>query len=542
MKTNTIIRNTLVLMLIVALFCSTAISASAYMGITTADGKTQFGASYYDNFDASKPYMNWIDVDYETKVVLRTDPSDLDAAVAFAQTLGTSIPVEVYANSRITWNNGVLGCDPLGTGLYKTFPAVLTPVVNGSTTTTVTGTLIEFDDVYKTDWYYDAVLWGANAGVANGTGNGKFSPNQTCTHAQILTFIYRYLGNPAPSVSSMPYANVKASDYFYDAVLWAYGKGVVNGKTFNPDALCTRADTVLYLYRTAVSNPSTSPVDTGFTDVDKNAAYAQAVLWASGNGIVNGTGNGKFSPNDTCTRGTIITILHRYAGTPAPSAGSTTSTVNYKYAPDVPDNYKYADAINYCIENRLFKLDSNDNFNPESTPDAYELSKLFTRINGWRYADADYSWSGDLTVNDWRDWGTNKRYQACIGASYDFGYSASDPEPYWFKDIAAYYGNAWAQYVPAGHAWIDSGDVAVKTFVPTFSDFMAGASYGKGLNGQQLRDALTIDFNSGNAITLGEVCQVLYDYSNAYVAIKGGTPLSFGWAVTNREPLYLYAK
>ena len=93
MKTNTIIRNILVLMLIVSLVCSTAISASAYAGNPKSDGKTNFGSSYFDGFDAAQPYKNWIDVEYETKVTLNPVAADIDAAIAFAQTLGTSIPV-----------------------------------------------------------------------------------------------------------------------------------------------------------------------------------------------------------------------------------------------------------------------------------------------------------------------------------------------------------------------------------------------------------------------------------------------------------------
>lgn len=546
-----IIRNIICIALIVALFCSTAISASAYSGNPDSAGKVAFGCSYYDSFDATKPYKNWIDVEYETKVGLIAVQNELDAAIAFAQTLGTSIPVEIIVSSKVAWNNGVVGCDAIGTAAYKAVPAALTAPVNGSTTTTSTATLIEFDDVYKTDWYYDAVLWGANAGIAAGTGNNKFSPDLTCTHAQILTFIYRYLGSPAPSVSSMPYGNVKSSDYFYNAVLWAYGKGVVNGKTFNPDALCTRADTVTYLYRTAVSNPSTSPADTGFTDVDRNAAYAQAVLWASSNGIVNGTGNGKFSPDDTCTRGTIITILHRYAGNPAPSAGSTTNTVGYKYAPDVPDSYKYAEAINYCIENRLFKLNADGSFNPESTPGAYELSKLFTRIIGWRFADSDFSWTNetpadadpDLVNRAWRDWNSTQRYQTRTESAYDFKCSPSDPEPYWFKDVAAYEGDIWANYTRTTREWVESGEVTVTVFLNAFNFFQGRAAKGYGLDVNQMRAAISIASDDTRPITLGEVCQVLYEYSNAVTASNiGMTPLSYGWSIAGRQPLHLSVK
>jgi hypothetical protein len=164
-----------------------------------------------------------------------------------------------------------------------------------------------FSDVPSSHYAYAAVTWAIDKGITNGTGAGKFSPNSTCTNGQILTFLYRANGSPLASGSS--FSDVSASDYFYAPAYWAKSHSLVSGSKLNPSAPCTRAQVVTYLWKLAGS-PAVSG-GTSFSDVAANADYAQAVRWAVQNGVTDGTGDGKFSPNSTCTRAQIVTFLYR---------------------------------------------------------------------------------------------------------------------------------------------------------------------------------------------------------------------------------------
>lgn len=167
-----------------------------------------------------------------------------------------------------------------------------------------------FTDVYESDYYYDAVLWAVANGVTNGTSATTFSPNAPVTRAQMVTFLWRAYGSPR-ATGSNPFADVSADAWYYDAVLWAVANGVTNGTsatTFSPDAPVTRSQAVTFQWRAAGS-----PVVTGdsFDDVAADAYYAGAVTWAVANGITNGTGGNKFSPEVTVTRAQAVTFLWR---------------------------------------------------------------------------------------------------------------------------------------------------------------------------------------------------------------------------------------
>ena len=172
-----------------------------------------------------------------------------------------------------------------------------------------------YGDVSKDSYYYDAVKWAAETGVTTGVGDGLFAPEWVCTRGQIVTFLWRASGSPAPKATELPFTDVAADAYYAQAVLWAVEKGITNGTsetTFSPDQTCTRAHAVAFLYRM-----SGSPAAAGstFSDVAADAYYAQAVLWAVEKGITNGTSGTTFSPDDTCTRGQIVTFLYRLAQT-----------------------------------------------------------------------------------------------------------------------------------------------------------------------------------------------------------------------------------
>lgn len=167
---------------------------------------------------------------------------------------------------------------------------------------------LAFTDVPANVWYTEPVAWAVSKGITNGTSATTFSPNDTCTRAQIITFLWRAVGSPKATAAN-PFTDVKKTDYFYDAAIWAYGKGMVSGTAFAPKTPCTREATVVYLWKNAGS--PTVKVDSTFTDVPATADYAQAVAWAVSNGITNGTSATTFSPATTCTRGQIVTFLYR---------------------------------------------------------------------------------------------------------------------------------------------------------------------------------------------------------------------------------------
>ena len=173
------------------------------------------------------------------------------------------------------------------------------------------GTGTAFADVAADAYYADAVAWAVEKGITTGISATSFSPERTCTTEEILTFLWRANGSPA-STSEPPFDVMEVNDYYGDAVRWAYEQGLVSDDGFLPGAPATRAATVTYLWKLS-GRPSVAPA--AFTDVDADAEYAQAVAWAVEQGVTTGTGAGDtFSPDGTCTRGQIVTFLHRYLG------------------------------------------------------------------------------------------------------------------------------------------------------------------------------------------------------------------------------------
>lgn len=170
-----------------------------------------------------------------------------------------------------------------------------------------------FHDVSRLDYFYDAVKWAAENGIASGTGRYTFSPNAVCTRAQTVTFLWRAAGSPLPRYRVCPFTDVKPSDYYYNAVLWAVEQGIttgLNATTFGPDVTVTRGQVATFLYRAAsAAKPSTfNP----FTDVKTTAYNYDAILWAYDNRITTGTSDTTFSPDASCTRAQIVTFLYRY--------------------------------------------------------------------------------------------------------------------------------------------------------------------------------------------------------------------------------------
>jgi uncharacterized repeat protein (TIGR02543 family) len=167
-----------------------------------------------------------------------------------------------------------------------------------------------FSDVSTSAYYYEAVKWAQEKGITGGIGNGLFGPNQPCTRAQIVTFLWRAAGSPEPK-SMSSFSDVSADSYYAKAVAWAVENGITTGTgdgKFSPDATCTRAQSVTFLFR-AIGKLVDSKAE--FSDVLTDSYYANAVAWAVENGVTNGIGDGLFGPNNSCTRAQIVTFLFR---------------------------------------------------------------------------------------------------------------------------------------------------------------------------------------------------------------------------------------
>ena len=178
--------------------------------------------------------------------------------------------------------------------------------------TTVTPPSTGFVDVPASAYYADAVKWAVEKGITTGTSATTFSPEASCTRAQMVTFLWRAAGSPAPKATTTSFTDLDKSAYYYDAVLWAVEQGITTGTsstTFSPNATVTRGQTVTFLYRFA-GQPAVSG-SSSFTDVNSSDYYAAAVQWAKEQGITSGTSDTTFSPSNDCTRGQIVTFLYR---------------------------------------------------------------------------------------------------------------------------------------------------------------------------------------------------------------------------------------
>ena len=169
-----------------------------------------------------------------------------------------------------------------------------------------------FTDVHAEDYYYDAVLWAAQEGVTGGTSDTLFAPNAGCTRAQAVTFLWRAAGSPEPKSADLPFTDVPADAYYAKAVAWAVENDVAKGVSetaFAPDTSCTRAQIVTFLWR-AQQSPA-SGGENPFADVPAAAYYYNAVLWAVENDVAKGVSETAFAPNDNCTRAQIVTLIYR---------------------------------------------------------------------------------------------------------------------------------------------------------------------------------------------------------------------------------------
>ena len=167
-------------------------------------------------------------------------------------------------------------------------------------------------DVEKDAYYADPVAWAVEKGITNGTSETTFSPGDSCTRAQMVTFLWRAMGEPEATADGR-FGDVQSGSYYETAVAWALEKGITNGLSadvFGSDETVTRAQMVVFLWRLAGSPTVEDGVS--FTDVPAESWYAAAVRWAASTGLTKGTSDTTFSPDDPCTRGQIVTFLYRY--------------------------------------------------------------------------------------------------------------------------------------------------------------------------------------------------------------------------------------
>ena len=270
--------------------------------ITAADGSTTRTYTIYLNPENSG-------TDYYT---LNFETDGGSKITALRKSSGTTVDLTAYTPTRSGY---------IFTGWYadKALTEKITEVKLTGNITVYAGwqqaAESPFTDVPKGSYYEEAVNWAVAQGITAGTTATTFSPNNPCTRAQAVTFLWRAAGSPAPQSHAMPFTDVAEGSYYHDAVLWAVENGITKGTSdtaFSPNATCTRAQIVTFLWRSQKS-PASGSVNP-FTDVAADDYYANAVLWAAENGVTSGTTGTTFSPNDNCTRAQIVTFLFRCLG------------------------------------------------------------------------------------------------------------------------------------------------------------------------------------------------------------------------------------
>ena len=267
---------------------------------------------------------------YCTVTLVTSEFGETLASSTFEAEKGNTVTLPVLAEKNghefAGWYTDILAGEPVGTltrdngyayvvtgnvTLYARWAydgGIIVPIIP-----TIGGS--SFTDVPGSAYYKTAVDWAVSKGIASGTSAKTFSPDAACTRGQAVTFIWRAAGSPAPKSTVNPFKDVKATDYCYDAVLWAVEQGITNGTTattFSPDKACTRGEIVTLLYR-ASGSPAGYAANSGYVDVSAKSYCATAVSWAVALRITTGTSINTFSPDAACTRAKIVTYLYRSA-------------------------------------------------------------------------------------------------------------------------------------------------------------------------------------------------------------------------------------
>ena len=172
---------------------------------------------------------------------------------------------------------------------------------------------LSFTDVSSSDYFYEPVAWAVETGITKGVSDTSFAPSKTCTRAEAVTFLWRSVGSPEPKTTKNPFTDIQKTDYFYKAVLWAVDNNITVGTsatTFSPSQNCSRAHVVTFLHRLN-GTPSPNTSKNPFGDVTSKDYFYKPVLWAVKESITQGVSQTAFGPNQSCTRGQIVTFLYR---------------------------------------------------------------------------------------------------------------------------------------------------------------------------------------------------------------------------------------
>ena len=261
--------------------------------------------SYYSGSSSDPTYS--VTVDKTENGSVTVSPSNASKGTNVTVTVKPNEGYELGSLAVKDANGNLLPLADLGNGKFSfVMPASKVSVEAEFVKTASTS----FADVPANAYFADAVKWAVDKGITNGLSDTMFGPYESCTRAQIVTFLWRAAGSPEPKTASS-FTDVSASAYYAKAVAWAVENGITNGMTetmFAPDATCTRGQSVTFLYRALKGTASGSA---NFTDVKSDAFYADAINWAVANNVTNGTSNTTFSPNADCTRAEIVTFLYR---------------------------------------------------------------------------------------------------------------------------------------------------------------------------------------------------------------------------------------
>ena len=294
---------------------------ASYAGTDNYNSSTSARVSFSIN-KATPPTPPEVKVDGEDKTLkdledsMRKDLGNIDGKFTWRDSDGKELPfnTKIEANKEYEWIFTPSGKDAQN---YAPISGKTTPYVRDDLSwlpgVLGGGSTFNFRDVTRYDYFYSAVKWAAENGIASGTSRYTFSPDAVCTRAQTVTFLWRAAGSPMPTYRISPFTDVNYGDYYYNAVLWAVEQGITTGltaTTFGPDKTVTRGQVAMFLYRAASAvKPN---ITNSFTDVKSTAYNYDAILWAYDNRITTGTSTTTFSPDAFCTRAQIVTFLYRF--------------------------------------------------------------------------------------------------------------------------------------------------------------------------------------------------------------------------------------
>ena len=261
-------------------------------------------------------YVTFTAVDYPISVVTETTMGGTAYLSAETATIGqtvtlTCVPDEGYRVARITGASLTDNGDNTYSFVMGSAPVELSVLFLREEN--------PFLDVNETHFYYDSVLWAVENGITNGVDATHFGSMNACNRAQVVTFLWRAAGSPAPAGAEIPFVDVEQGTWYADAVLWAVENGITNGlsaTTFGPEQVCNRAQVVTFLWR-AKGSPEPGLEENPFTDVEAGSWYESPVLWALENGVTTGASATAFDPNGQCLRAQVVTFLYRAAQIPA---------------------------------------------------------------------------------------------------------------------------------------------------------------------------------------------------------------------------------